>query len=97
MFGPAFREATKAAAYEHGSQVAYDHVELRRLANQGNLFGRYGRVRGVPCLMLWNRCEGWEPLADRLLVLLDVPDDGGLMTQGNTDQWWVREWRAPGG
>jgi hypothetical protein len=75
MFGPDFREATKAAAYEHGSQTAYDPVELRRLAKQGNLFGRYGRVRGVPCLMLWNRCEGWEPLADRLLVLLDVPDD----------------------
>ena len=93
MFGPAFREATKAAAYEHGSQVAYDPVELRRLANQGNLFGRYGRVRGVPCLMLWNRCEGWEPLAERLLVLLDVPGDG-LLTQGHTDQWWVRQWRG---
>jgi hypothetical protein len=86
MFGPDYREVTKAAAY--------DHVELRRLANQGNLFGRYGRVRGVPCLMLWNRCEGWEPLADRLLVLLDVPDDDGLLTQGNTDQWWVRQWRG---
>jgi hypothetical protein len=44
--------------------------------------------------MLWNRCEGWEPLADRLLVLLDVPDGDGLLTQGNTDQWWVRQWRG---
>ena len=81
MFGPAFREATKVASYGDG----YDAVELRRLAVQKNLFGRYGRVRGVPCLMLWNRCEGWEALTDKLLVLLGVPDDG-LVTMGNAVQ-----------
>jgi hypothetical protein len=91
MFGPDFREATRIAAYQHG----YDSVELRRLAVQKNLFGRYGRVRGVPCLMLWNRCEGWESLLDRLLALLGVPDDG-LVTMGNTEQWWAQKWRGAG-
>ena len=95
MFGPGFREATKVAAYERGSGVAYDSVELRRLAVQRNLFGRFGRVRGVPCLMLWNRCEAWEAMIDRLLVLLDVPGDG-LVTMGSSEQWWVPVWRGRG-
>jgi hypothetical protein len=89
MFGQDFREATTDAAYGDG----YDSVELRRLAVQRSLFGRYGRVRGVPCLMLWNRCVGWEAMTDRLLVLLGVPD-GGLVTMGTSEQWWVREWRG---
>jgi hypothetical protein len=91
MFGADYREVTKVAAYQNG----YDSVKLRRLAAQANLFGRYGRVRAMPCLMLWNRCEGWESMLDRLLVLLGVPDDG-LVTMGNTDQWWVQEWREAG-
>ena len=109
MFGPDFREATKDAAYEReiydpaaqakgelvviGKQLAYDSLELRRLAVQKNLFGRHGRVRGVACLMLWNQCEGWEAMLAKLLVLLDVPDDG-LITQGNCEQWWVRDWKG---
>jgi hypothetical protein len=88
MFGADFKEATRTAAHEQG----YDSVELRRLAVRENLFGRYGRVRGVPCLMLWNRCEGWEAMVDKLIVLLAVQEDG-LVTMRNTDQWWVREWR----
>lgn len=95
MFGADYREATKDAAYEHGTKLAYDSVELRRLAVQKNLFGRYGRVRGACCLMLWNRCQDWEAMVDRLLVLLDVPDDG-LVTMANNEQWWVREWRGRG-
>ena len=91
MFGPDFREATKTAAHQDG----YDSVELRRLSVQKSLFGRYGRVRCVPCLMLWNRCEGWESMLGRLLALLGVPDDG-LVTMGHTEQWWVREWRDTG-
>jgi hypothetical protein len=86
MFGPAFRDATRDAVYEHEGGIAYDAVELRRLAVQKNLFGQYGRVRSVPCLMLWNRCEGWEAMLDSLLVLLGVPDDG-LVTQGSREQW----------
>ena len=96
LFGPDFREATRGAAYEHGSAIVYDSGELRRRAVQKNLFGRQGRVRGVPCLMLWNRCEGWEAMLDTLLVLLDVSEEG-LVTQGNTEQWWVRDWRAARG
>ena len=96
MFGPDFREATRVAAYEQGSAIVYDSVELRRRAVQKNLFGRHGRVRGVPCLMIWNRCEGWEAMLDKLLVLLGGPDDG-LVTMGNTGQWWVRDWRAARG
>src|SRR5580700_5482812 len=101
MFGPDFRDATKVAAYEHeiyegdsvvGKKLCYDSVELRRLAVARNLFGRFGRVRGVPCLMLWNQCENWEDMLDKLLVLLDVPDDG-LITQSKFEQWWVRDWR----
>jgi hypothetical protein len=46
--------------------------------------------------MLWNGCEGWEAMLDKLLVLLDVSDEG-LVTQGNTEQWWVRDWRAARG
>jgi len=92
---------TKVAAFEHdvyegdfviGKKLAYDSVELRRLAVKHNLFGRFGCVRGVPCLMLWNECENWENMLDKVLVLLDVPDYG-LITQGNTEQWWVRSWR----
>ena len=109
LFGPDFRDATKVAVYEReiydadaqergelvviGKQLAYDAIELRRLAVERNLFGRYGRVRGVACLMLWNQCENWEAMLDKLLVLLDVPDDG-LITQGNCEQWWVRDWRG---
>jgi hypothetical protein len=91
MFGPDFREATKVAVY--GDR--YDAIELRRLAVQQNLFGRFGQVRGVPCLMLWNWCDGWESMIDKLLVLLGVPDDG-LVTMGNSEQWWVKEWGAVG-
>jgi hypothetical protein len=93
MFGEDFREATKVAAYEHEAKIAYDSVELRRLAVQRNLFGRHGRIRGVPCQMLWNRCEVWEAMLDKLLVLLGVPDEG-LVTMGNAEQWWARDWRA---
>ena len=109
MFGPDFREATKDAAnvqeiYDKGAQdkgelvvigtkLAYDSLELRRLAVERNLFGRYGRVRGVSCLMLWNQCERWEAMLEKLLVLLDVPDDG-LITLGNSEQWWVQDWRG---
>ena len=92
MFGPDFRDATKFAAYETlGKKLVYDSVELRRLAVARNLFGRFGRVRGVPCLILWNECENWEGLIDMLPVLLDVPE-GGLITLGNFEQWWVSEW-----
>src|SRR5262245_20192721 len=38
MFGPDFREATRVAAYEHGSAIVYDSVELRRRAVPKNLF-----------------------------------------------------------
>ena len=31
-------------------------------------------------------------MLDNVLVLLDMPDDG-LITQGNFEQWWVRDWR----
>jgi len=92
MFGDNFRDATKVAAYESlGKKLVYDSLELRRLAVARNLFGRFGRVRGVPCLMLWNECENWEGLIDMLLTLLDVPE-GGLITLGNFEQWWVSEW-----
>jgi hypothetical protein len=109
MFGPDFQEATKEAAYQQeiydpaaqdkgelvviGTKLSYDSLELRRLAVQKNLFGRHGRVRGVPCLMLWNQCESWEAMLEKLLVLLDVPDDG-LITQGNSEQWWVKDWKG---
>jgi hypothetical protein len=96
MFSPDYRDATRDAAYEREGGIVYDAVELRRLAVQKNLFGRHGRVRGVPCLMLWNRCEGWEAMVDKLLVVLVVSDEG-LVTQGNTEQWWVRDWRAARG
>lgn len=43
--------------------------------------------------MLWNQCENWEAMLDKLLVLLDVPDDG-LITQGNSEQWLVKDWRG---
>jgi hypothetical protein len=92
MFGKDYRESTRDASY--GDR--YDAIELRRLVVQKNLFGRFGNVRGVPCLMLWNRCEGWERMTDRLLALLDVPDDG-LVTQAYSAQWWVREWQVAGG
>ena len=109
MFGPDFRDATKNAAYEQeiyeaaangefvviGKKLAYDSVELRCLANQNNLFGRYGCVRDVPCLMLWNQCEAWEAMLDKLLVLVDVPNDV-LITKGNSEQWWVRDWKGRG-
>jgi hypothetical protein len=105
LFGPDFREATKMASYElplyetddpgKPSRFAYDSVELRRLGVQRNLFGRYGVVRGVSCLMLWNRCEDWPVMVDKLLVLLDVPD-GGLITLGNTHQWWMKDLRHMG-
>jgi uncharacterized protein (TIGR02996 family) len=91
MFGADFMEVTRTAACQEG----YDTVELRRLAAQKNLFGRYGEVRGLHCLMLWNRCEGWEGMLDSLLVLLRLPADG-LVTMRNTDQWWVRTWRDAG-
>lgn len=39
----------------------------------------------MPCLMLWNQCEGWEAITDKLLVLLEVPGDG-LVTMGNSEQ-----------
>ncbi len=76
-----------------GKKLAYDAIELRRLAIKENLFGRFGEVRGVACLMLWNPCERWEAMVDKLLVLLQVPDDG-LVTMGNSEQWWVRDWRG---
>lgn len=105
LFGPNFVEATKDAAYQQeiygpgselvviGTKLAYDSLELRRLAIKHNLFGRCGRVREVICLMLWNQCENWEDMLERLLTLLDVPDDG-LITLGNSDQWWVKDWKA---
>ena len=110
LFEPDFREATKIAVYEQeiyekddqgnfvvvGTRLAYDSTELRRLAIEKNLFGRYGRVRSVACLMQWNRCENWEMMLDKLLSLLDVPDDG-LVTQGSMDQWWARDWKGRGG
>lgn len=95
MFGDDFREATKDAAYEHGGGIAFDSVELRRLAVQKNLFGRYGCVRGVCCLMLCHRCQAWEAMVDRLLVLLGVPGDG-LVTMGSSEQWWVKDWNRRG-
>ena len=42
--------------------------------------------------MLWNECEQWHEKVERLLVLLDVPDEG-LITLRNVDQWWVRDYR----
>ena len=75
-----------------GKKIAYDSVELRRLAVKENLFGRFGRVRAVACLMLWNRCENWEEKADKLLTLLDVPDVG-VISMANVDQWWVRDYQ----
>lgn len=76
-----------------GKKLAYDAVELRRLAIRQNLFGRFGDFRKVKCLMTWNDCEGWGEKVERLLVLLDVPESG-LISLRNTEQWWVRDYLA---
>jgi hypothetical protein len=76
-----------------GKKVVYDSVELRRLAIQQNLFGRFGQVRRVKCLMLWNECERWREMLEKLLVLLQVPDEA-LVTMANTDQWWVKDYKS---
>ena len=76
-----------------GKMLAYDAVELRRLATKQNLFGRFGEVRAVPCLMLWNQCERWLEMLYKLLILLDVPDEA-LITLGSTEQWWVKDFKS---
>lgn len=75
-----------------GKKFVYDTIELRRLAIRQNLFGRYGVVRAVKCLMLWNECERWDEKVERLVALLNVPVSG-LITLRNTEQWWVRDIR----
>ena len=86
------RKSAEGGLVVIGKRLAYDTVALRRLAVQKNLFGRFGNVRAVPCLMLWHPCEDWLDMLDKLLVLLGVPYDA-LVTLRSTDQWWVKDYR----
>ena len=86
------RKSAEGGLIVIGKRLAYDTVALRRLAVQKNLFGRFGNVRAVPCLMLWHPCEDWLDMLDKLLVLLGVPYDA-LVTLRSTDQWWVKDYR----
>ena len=70
------RKSAKGELIVIGQKLAYDSVAMRRLAVQKNLFGRFGDIRAVQCLMLWHPCADWLVMLDKLLVLLDIPDDG---------------------
>lgn len=63
---------------------AWDHIELRRRAEETALFGRYGRVRHLCTIMLWNRPPGWEELLRLTVAELGVPADA-VLTAGRSE------------
>lgn len=67
-----------------GKKVVLDHFEVRRLAVEENLFGRFGTVRGMSVLMLWNRPEAWLDLLRLTVESLSVPENA-VLTLGHTE------------
>lgn len=63
---------------------AWDHIELRRRAEEVALFGRYGRVRYLRVLMLWNQPPDWEELLRLTVTELGVPADA-ILTAGRSE------------
>jgi hypothetical protein len=69
---------------------AWDHLELRRRAEEVALFGRYGRVRHLRTLMLWNQPPAWEELLRITVAELNVPPDA-ILTAGRSELGLVKE------
>ncbi len=92
LFGPDHRSVTAPARYARtvygdrelatgafsavGTVEDYDPFELRRLALEQNMLGRYGDYAGVPLVMLWNQPTDWRPMLAAVIGTLGVPNHG---------------------
>ena len=97
LFGPDHRSVTASARYARtvygdrdpatgtfpavGTVEDYDPFELRRLALEQNVLGRFGHFAGVPLVMLWNQPPGWQDMLAAVIGTLGVPDRG-VVTAG---------------
>jgi hypothetical protein len=109
LFGPDHRVVTAPARYartvygdrdpatgtfpEVGTVEDYDPFELRRLALEQNMLGRFGHFGGVPLVMMWNQPPGWQAMLAAVIVELAVPD-GGVVTAGSAVLGPVADFRA---
>lgn len=69
--------------------VELDHIEIRKLAMEKNLLGRFGTVRGREILMLWNQPLGWERMVEKVVGLLGVSADA-ILTAGKRELGQMR-------
>lgn len=77
-----------------GHESAIDHIEVRRLSRDTNLYGRAGHLRGRHVVRLWLACEGWPGLLDAALPLLGAGPETVVTTP--SEQFTVevyRRWR----
>jgi hypothetical protein len=78
-----------------GYEDSTDHIEVRRLSRDTNLYGRSGHLRGRHIVRLWLACEGWPALFDAALPLLGAGPETVVTTPG--EQFTVEDyqrWRA---
>lgn len=90
LFGPDLTKLMGTITYTQDQDQSgirkphYDHLEIRRLSRDTNLYGRYGTVRGRGVLMLWQRNEGWEPMLEEVIKELQLPDET-ILTAGTEE------------
>jgi hypothetical protein len=106
MLGPKYDElkgqlSGEKPVWDHGPdgqlidtgkrRIEYDYWEIRKLTMDTNLYGRYGVLRGLPVVMLWQRPEGWENMLDAVLQELNIPENA-VITAGKSEQFLVKDY-----
>jgi hypothetical protein len=84
---PVYRRTPRGHYEETGeTREVYDYHEIRRLAIQENLFGRYGTLGGRPVVMLWRAPKGWRDMTRQVLQHLNAPPET-VVVVGTQDQF----------
>jgi hypothetical protein len=95
LFGPDLGQVIDSITISRKPEETphYDHIEIRRRSRETSLYGRYGTIRGRPVLMLWHLNDGWEPMLNDVITLLQVSDDT-ILTVGHEEMGTIGDFKG---
>jgi hypothetical protein len=83
---PAIRSSKEEYEYKNGRYEPtgrttdnWDYWAIREKSMETSLYGRYGTVRDMPVVMLWQAVPGWETMLKIAVKELQIPDEAVLV------------------